>query len=551
MNASGISPPILAPSETALLEAFIPGYPLVSRFLTSYFHVDISSYLPFIVALAALTAAVKYSADACFQLFTEHLVSTAEIRLNDDMYNYLMFWLSRQEFSSRSPRFVASTKLGSEFIWDDDEEEEALEDENEEEDLNVGFDEYWARAISRDKFKRFRFTPAQGRHRFWYKGRLITFTREQDERLSRWAFNAERLYLSCFGRDPSVLKELLAEAQRAFVERDGNRTIIYRGQKNGTSFEWVRCMSRAPRPLSTVVLDSVQKQDFIDDIKEYLHPLTRRWYSNRGIPYRRGYLLHGPPGTGKTSLCFAASGLLGLKIYLLSLNSKSLSEDGLAALFHSLPRRCIVLLEDVDTAGITKKRDSNNTQDKPSDADQDNRNNKEQGPDAEKTPSGGAKNGEDNPSDNNTADGISLSALLNVIDGVAASEGRILVMTTNHIEKLDAALLRPGRVDVSITFGYSDTTAIQDLFRSIYGTLHHDHAASSSSEKKTALYSDAQIEQLASDFASRVPGGEFTPAEIQGYLLKHKNAPEEAIDGAVAWVHDLQEKKGQAESPAT
>lgn len=147
--------------------------------------------------------------------------------------------------------------------------------------------------------------------------------------------NAERLYLSCFGRDPSILNELLGEAQRVFIERDGCRTIIYHGQKNGSGcFDLVRCMARVPRPLFTVVLDHAQKQAFVDDIKEYLHPMRRRWYSNRGIPYRRGYLLHGPPpGPGKTSLCFAASGLHRLKIFLLGLNSRSLNEDGLASLF--------------------------------------------------------------------------------------------------------------------------------------------------------------------------------------------------------------------------
>src|SRR5207248_6473926 len=134
--------------------------------------------------------------------------------------------------------------------------------------------------------------------------------------------------------------------------------VIYRGTKGAGDSEmsWVRSMSRAPRPLSTVALDEFKKRVFINDVKQYLHPSTRRWYANRGIPYRRGYMFHGPPGTGKSSLAFAAAGVFRLAIYIVNLNSKTLTEDGLAALFQTLPRKCIVLLEDIDAAGMTSKR---------------------------------------------------------------------------------------------------------------------------------------------------------------------------------------------------
>jgi chaperone BCS1 len=359
----------------------------------------------------------------------------------------------------------------------------------------------------------------------------------------------ERLYLSCLGRDPSILKELLADAQRAYVARDGNRTIIYRGQKSGVDdFDWVRCMARPPRPLSTVVLDEAQKQAFIDDIKEYLHPRTRRWYSNRGIPYRRGYLLHGPPGTGKTSLCFAASGLLGLTLYLLSLNSKSLDEDSLMSLFSALPRRCIVLLEDVDSAGITQKRAEDDSVASAVLVEKDKSSAEEKEPETK------------------TNKGVSLSGLLNVIDGVAASEGRILIMTTNHAEKLDPALLRPGRVDMTIAFGYADRDAMRELFSAIYSMLEGDartskmksvrkasgqgekkHAEATATQRKRQCLSKEKIAELASEFASRIPEGEFTAAEIQGHLLNYKNEPEAAIDAVEEWVRNVRVKRKEKE----
>lgn len=210
------------------------------------------------------------------------------------------------------------------------------------------------------------------------------------------------------------------------------------------------------------------------------------------------------------------------------------------SLFQELPRRCIVLLEDVDSAGITKKRDDDDT-----------------------TTTTNA-NKEENTSDDTTitkenekkAGGLTLSALLNVIDGVAASEGRILVMTTNHADKLDPALLRPGRVDMTITFGYAAKADVEELFSAIYSTLEGDFGCKRRQGEKngspdcngTAVAdekkADAQrVASLAAEFAKRVPEGEVTAAEIQGFLLNHKQSPENAIEAAEEWVESVRKKR--------
>lgn len=80
-------------------------------------------------------------------------------------------------------------------------------------------------------------------------------------------------------------------------------------------------------------------------------------YSNRGIPYRRGYLFYGPPGTGKTSLTFALAGVFGLVIYVVSLLDPTLTEEELGIMFTGLPTRCIVLLEDIDSAGLIRDKE--------------------------------------------------------------------------------------------------------------------------------------------------------------------------------------------------
>jgi chaperone BCS1 len=106
--------------------------------------------------------------------------------------------------------------------------------------------------------------------------------------------------------------------------------------------------------MHTVSLDQQQKAKIILDVNAYLQAPTANWYATRGIPYRRGYLLHGPPGSGKTSLSIAFAGLFGLSIYCLLLSELGLSETHLASLFRSLPDRCIVLLEDIDSAGLRR-----------------------------------------------------------------------------------------------------------------------------------------------------------------------------------------------------
>lgn len=558
--------------DAAMLEALVPGYAFFSRFILSYLHIDITAYLQHVMILALFVVSIKYISKYLGDFVKEYLVSTAEIRLDDEIFNYFMYWISRQPHMRQTNRFVAGLTANGYWSDDDDSDDEDNPEKAEYEWDEPGssstadsFDEYWAKVISRDKYKPLRFTPAEGRHYIWYQGRPLMIQRHYESNTSRFILQNERLYISCLGRDPSIIRSVLNEAQNAYVQRDGNRTIIYRGVKShsGGSYRWCRCMARSPRPMSTVVLDQLQKDSFINDVKEYLHPRTRRWYSNRGIPYRRGYLLHGPPGTGKTSLCFAAAGLLGLKLYLLNLNSNTLDEDGLSNLFSELPRRCIVLLEDIDTAGITQTRGKSVME-----ASQ-----------ATEIPVEEDLLDEENP-DESKSGGITLSGLLNVIDGVAASEGRILVMTSNHPEKLDAALIRPGRVDMSVGFGFASEAAIEELFTSIYMTMEGDlprkslaarttngHATEANGDAKAAnghkrtldqKHQDekmekeiqiriqalkTQISDLAKDFANAIPKNEFTAAEIQGYLLNHKTTPEDAIKGAEAWVQETREKK--------
>jgi chaperone BCS1 len=150
---------------------------------------------------------------------------------------------------------------------------------------------------------------------------------------------------------------------------------------------------------------------------------------------------------------------------------------------------------------------------------------------------------------------ISLSGLLNAINGVAAHEGRVLIMTTNYPKMLDEALVRPGRVDMKIEFTLANKQQIRELFIWMYrADTKIDNRALKMSDilpKMRSNTSDAETEklmrerkppsedanllQLADEFVDAVPGEIFSPAQLQGFLLTRKNDPAKAVADIAAW----------------
>ena len=188
--------------------------------------------------------------------------------------------------------------------------------------------------------------------------------------------------------------------------------------RTGMTSSW-----RPRRPLASIVLADDLLDEILADLRAFLD--AGAWYTTRGVPHRRGYLLHGPPGNGKTTLVAAVAGELGLSVAVLSLSNKVLTDDSLRNQVNALPPGAVLLIEDIDCAFAEKR---------------------------------GA--GE--------ATGVTMSGLLNALDGVSSREGRVLFLTTNHPERLDPALVRPGRVDRSFHLGNTTPDQARRLFEWFY-----------------------------------------------------------------------------------
>ncbi|KYK54892.1 putative BCS1 protein precursor [Drechmeria coniospora] len=546
-----------APSpQFALLNYFFPGFSVFISAANAYIGTDVNLYIHSLIALCGAVVVWSYARSFVWNLVDEHLMSSVRIRTDDEIYNMVMLWLSKQKFSQTSRHFLANTNLNSRsrfmYRYNDSSDEDDDEDDNDEDEDGGGetVGETVGDANGHQK-SALHYTPAFGSHYFWYRGYPLMFERHQNRQEVNLQSLSEReeLSISCFGRSPWILKQLLVDARQMHLKKDKRKTLIYRG--NLTETYWQRCMSRLNRPFATVILNEQAKRELLDDAADYLNPSTRRWYANRGIPYRRGYLLHGPPGTGKSSLSLALAGYFRMKIYIVSLSSASATEENITTLFNELPTRCIVLLEDIDSAGLTHTRED------------------AAAPKAASTPppppppalAGGGTAGPTPPAGGR----LSLSGLLNILDGIASQEGRILVMTTNHIEKLDKALIRPGRVDMIIPFGLADAGMTAAIFRAIYAPYENEHAllhrprrGKRSRAKDVCGHADEadqndgvaerlrtreRVDGLAKRFAANIPELEFSPAEVQGLLLRHKREPERAIDAAALWVTQMRKER--------
>jgi energy-coupling factor transporter ATP-binding protein EcfA2 len=306
----------------------------------------------------------------------------------------------------------------------------------------------------------------------------------------------------------AVAKELLFQGRHLWLAKRARKTEIWMPEHNHRPIHF-KVVTRPSRPLSTVIVDGGIKEALCEDAIRFLG--AERWYVGKGIPYRRGVLLYGPPGCGKTSLVTALAGHLRLPIVFVPLNDKHMDDAYLMEILSEAPRDSIVLIEDIDSAlrrGPASKEELQ----------------QEMILRYGRMP-------------------VTFSGLLNAIDGVGAQEGRLLFMTTNHIDRLDEALIRPGRVDAKFHLGKASRAAAGELFDQFF-------AASADNAFNPQVVANAR-----SAFLSQIEDGHHSFAALQGVLMMARDNPrlveegiKQLVAAAAAAAAEEQNKEGQKEA---
>ncbi len=246
------------------------------------------------------------------------------------------------------------------------------------------------------------------------------------------------------------------------------------------------------------------KDLIINEIKFFIN--NPEWYKENGIPYHLGIMLHGTPGCGKTSFIKSLIAETKYNAIYVDLNKITSSTD-FENIFNTTEingnifdlNKRIYILEDIDCISDIVI-DRNLKKDEPI---------KENISIAEKIMYDVMTQNKDESKINDT---LNLSTILNVIDGIIETPGRIIIMTTNCIDKLDKALIRPGRIDIKIEFKKASKDIILDMLSSFYKI------------KKVELYKKYKI------YIDKIDNYKFTGAEISNLCLLYKSNIEECFE---------------------
>jgi chaperone BCS1 len=233
----------------------------------------------------------------------------------------------------------------------------------------------------------------------------------------------ETINVAFLTRDRSVAERFVRDSQPA--DRRNSISVTLYGANGSTG-----SLRRNKRSLDTIFVDDAVKSRLVERITWFIG--AEQWHAERGIPWKLGIILHGPPGTGKTSLIHALASMFGFNIkYIKSLH-------GLGTAFMHGTAKDLFVIEDIDTI------------------------------------SGGLNRSGPDGSTANAANGVAqqsspLHEVLNAMDGMQTPDGLKFIATTNHIGRLDPAIIRPGRIDEVIEIGPLSLASARRMFKAFYG----------------------------------------------------------------------------------
>ncbi|GAB4838231.1 hypothetical protein Ancab_027762 [Ancistrocladus abbreviatus] len=283
------------------------------------------------------------------------------------------------------------------------------------------------------------------------------------------------------------------------IRRKNQDRYLYTNSRGGSldsrSHPWESVPFKHPSTFETLAIDPQKKAKIMDDLTDFAN--GQLFYQKTGRAWKRGYLLYGPPGTGKSSMIAAMANYLGYDIYDLELTEVN-SNSELRKLLMKTTAKSIIVIEDIDCSINLTNRKKDGASSSPM-----GRNHYDScSPDMRR---GSSEEG---------GNSITLSGLLNFTDGLWSCCGseRIFVFTTNHINKLDPALLRSGRMDMHIFMSYCSLPALKILLKNYLGVEEGDVE-----------------EAVMHNFREVIEKAEMTPADISEVLIRHKRDKGKAV----------------------
>ncbi|KAI3524226.1 hypothetical protein L1887_02878 [Cichorium endivia] len=306
------------------------------------------------------------------------------------------------------------------------------------------------------------------------------------------------------------------------IRRKNQDRLLYTNSRGGSldsrGHPWESVPFKHPSTFDTLAMDPAKKAEIMSDLRDFAD--GQAFYKRTGRAWKRGYLLYGPPGTGKSSMIAAMANFLGYDIYDLELTEVNTNSE-LRKLLMKTSSKSIIVIEDIDCSiNLTNRKKSNNSGGRTSGGSFDGGSDMRTGP--------GAPGGPGDPENNGNNNSITLSGLLNFTDGLWSCCGseRIFVFTTNHIEKLDPALLRSGRMDMHVFMSYCSFPSLKILLKNYLG------------------YDDGDIEtEILEKLSEVIDEAEMTPADISEVLIKNRRDNDKALRELLEALRIRAEKK--------
>ncbi|PHH92054.1 hypothetical protein CDD83_9080 [Cordyceps sp. RAO-2017] len=414
-----------------------------------------------LASLGAAAALARKGALVALGAARRRLLVNVEISKQDPAYPWILAWLSQPRetpgfFASRLTRIhnlSVSTTTGSS-----------------------------APGVGRAANAHFFLQPGYGRHIVKFGSAYIAVNREKHSTANMNTGEPhEIVQLTTLWAHRHAFEAIFGQAHRLAAKANEGKTVVF----SARGLEWAPLGDpRKKRPLGSVILDQGVKESIVADVRDFLS--RQQWYVDRGVPYRRGYLLFGPPGSGKSSFIQALAGDLDFSVAMINLSETGMTDDKLAYLLTKLPKRSLLLLEDADAAFVNRRQ---------------------------------------RDADGYSGASVTFSGLLNALDGVAAGEERIAFLTTNHVERMDPALVRPGRVDMMVRIGEATRFQAAQMWDRFYGDVDPD-----ASWRERFLQRLDRLGVFGGERGDGKPSRRHTStAAIQGLFLFNKNDMQGAI----------------------